>query len=63
MYTLEIVSLQAIEDLTQTSSNDIENVLNNIKGGLLVSHGLVAQQCNSRPSFSKFLLISSSMSA
>lgn len=63
MYTLEIFSLQALEDLTQTSSNGIETVLNNIKGRLLDGHGLGAQQCNSMPSFSKFLLTSSSMSA
>ena len=63
MHTLEIFSLQALEDLTQTSSNDIENVLSNIKCGLLDGHCLGAQHCNSRPSFSKFLLTSSSMSA
>ena len=33
MHTLEIFSLQALEDLTQTSSNDIENVLSNLNVG------------------------------
>lgn len=63
MYTLEMFTLQALEDLTQTSSNDVENALNNIKGGPPDGHGLGVQHCNSRPSFSKFLLTSSSISA